>query len=291
MCNWGVFGDITLLIPALLELYRRTDTKPNVIVSETYGNVLDGVSYVTAHQLSVHWSEGIAEAKLYARSNFGKFVVPAWWNDPEATVPPEYRGSLKLTSHGSTHSVNGTLWPNFMASMYSVLGFGVGQMERLPMVFDRRDPVREANLLDRVYPQAQSKRPLLLYNFTGISSPFGHLPDVWPVLQRFVRDFTLVDLGKIKAFRVYDLLGLYDAAVGLLTCDTATLQLAPASPVPYVAFCQDGFLGSTPRGNCVLRIPYAQTLRRLKEVRDVLEHWKTTRVERSTTPVLVPQSG
>ncbi len=264
----GRFGDLIILLPALWEIHNRTGHKPNVIVSQEYSSVLEGASYVTAHPIPVHWVDGMEEAKRFAKEKFVDFIIPAWWNDKTFVVPPKYRGHFSLTHHGRTYGINRSIWPNFMASMWERLGFTQHEMMTLPLVFDRRT----------IRPSITRKKPLLLYNFTAISSPFGYLDELWPVILRCARQgFQLMDLGKIKAHRIYDLLDLYDEAVGLLTCDTATLHLASASTVPYIAWTQNGFLGSVPRGNCVLQIPYDQTLQRLHEVKAVLELWRNAR--------------
>jgi len=150
-------------------------------------------------------------------------------------------------------------------------------MRRLPLLFDRRNPKREADLLAKLYPPALRKKPLLLTNFTGISSPFGFLPELYPTLHRFARDFHTVDLGNVRAHRIFDLLGVYEAAAGLLTSDTATLHLAHASPTPYIAFSVDGWTGSVPRGNVALALRYNETPRRLTEIADVLDSWRCVR--------------
>jgi len=170
--------------------------------------------------------------------------------------------------------VNLNLWPNFMASMYERAGFTQKEMMRLPLVFDRRNTVRERELVERLWPTAYRKKPLLLTNFTGISSPFGYQPELYPILQSFRQWFHIVDLGGVRAHRIFDLLGLYDVAAGLITCDTATLHLAHATQTPYIAFSAKGWTGSTPRGNVALQVMYDDTPRRLNEIAEVLESWK-----------------
>lgn len=269
----GRYGDLILLLPAFLEIYKRIGCKPNVVVSEEYASVLDGVSYVTPHPLGVHWWGGVPMAKAYAKKLWGRSVVPAWWNDVECPIPPEYRGQFVLQCHGHEHGVNLALWPNFMTSMYSRAGFTREEMLRLPCVFDRRNPDREAELIAKFYPPALRKKPLLLYNFTGISSPFAHTPELWPTFQQCTRHFRLLDLGAIKAHRIYDLLGLYDIAAGMIHCDSAPLHLAHASSTPYIAFCADGWTGSDARGNVVLQMRYSEVPRRLKEIGDTIQSW------------------
>lgn len=284
----GPSGDLIQLCPAWLELYRRTGRKPFVIVSHDYANVLNGVSYVDVFPFSGHWSRDVPKARAYALSRWCDARVLNWWNDDQP-VSSEFRGATSLNCRGRTCRINTRLWSSYGHSMMERAGFPREEdWLHLPLVFDRRDPQRESALLARVWPSALRRRPLLLYNFTGHSSPFGHLDIVWPLLQSVARDFHLVDLGKVRAERIYDLVGLYEAADGLLTSDTATLHLAPASQVPYIAFTQDGWSGSVPRGNCVLRVAYSHTPRRLQEIRAVLEGWARDR--RSSHSLLVPQT-
>lgn len=283
----GPHGDLIQMLPAWMEIYLRTGRKPFVIVSTDYSATLDGVSYVDAFPFVGNWIKDVPKARAYAMERWCTCRVLAWWNDAEP-VPKEFRGSTPLNCRGRECRINTRLWKSYGHSMWERAGFpDEYDMLTLPLVFDRRNQKREADLLNHVWPMAMRNRPLLAYNFTGVSSPFGFLPELWPTLQRFAREFHLVDLGKIKAHRIYDLLGIYDAAIGLITCDSATLHLAPASKVPYIAFCAEKWLGSAPKGNCVLRIPYSETLRRLHEVRKVIEGW--ARAAKSS--MLVPQGG
>ncbi len=272
-CLLGRAGDTILMLPAFLEIYSRTGLKPRVIVSTDYSNIYDGISYVQPIPERLHWYNDVSKARAMAEALSEDAVFPQFWVE-RCPIPPEYRGTFNLTCFGHNWGVNLALWPNFMASMWERCGFTQEEMVTLPLVFDRRDSVREAALVARLYPVALRKKPLLLYNFTGISSPYGHLPELWPTIQRFNRDFHMVDLGKIQAHRIYDLLGLYDAAAGLITIDTATAHLAPASNVSTLWFTVDGWTSSVPRGNVALHVKYNETPRRLHEIGATLERWK-----------------
>ena len=261
------------MFPAYREIHRRTGHKPEVIVSTEYVGCFDGISYAKAIPVGLHWWDGIPQAKAMAEARGGWYCTPQWWNDP-CPIPAEYRGSFTLQCHGRAHGVNLNLWPNFMASMYERAGFTQQEMKTLPLVFDRRNPLREQKLLDNLWPPAFRKKPLLLYNFTGISSPFGYQPELFPVLNEFRKDFHMVDLGPVRAHRIFDLLGAYDAAAGLITCDTSTAHLAHASKVPTVWFTAMGWTGSTPRGNVAAHIKYDDVPRRLNDLAEVLERWK-----------------
>ena len=82
-----------------------------------------------------------------------------------------------------------------------------------------------------------------------------------------------VDLDNVKAERIYDLVGLMDAAVGMVTVDTSTLHLAAASCRPYVALTVGGWNTSVPKGNCALRMDYGEVLGRVEEIGSMVESW------------------
>lgn len=282
----GPHGDLIQMLPAWREHYALTERKVFVVVSEQYSDTLDGVSYVDVFPYQGHWSKDVPKAREYAMSRWCTCRVIQWWNDTNP-IPMEFRGSTHLNCRGRDCRINIKQWRHYGHSMWERAGFpDERDMLTFRLVFDCRQKQRESQLIARF---SDALKPLLLYNFTAKSSPFGYVPEVWSILQPFRRDFKLLDLGTIRAERIYDLLGLYDIAAGLLTCDTATLHLAAASNVPYIAWTQNGWCGSVPKGNCVLRIPYAETIRRLPDVRKVLDKWRLERA--STSQVLVPQIG
>lgn len=272
-CLLGRHGDLIQMCPAWREIHRRTGTKPIVIVSSEYASTLEGVSYVQADPINGHWWQGMPKARVYAEAKYGGSTLVQWWLE-KTPVPPEFRGPTVLQCFAHNWGINLERWPTYGHSMWERAGFpDERDMLTLPLVFDQRSGPRELSLVNLFYAPLNRKKPLLLFNFSGVSSPFGFLPELWPVIQKFAHRFTLLDLGKIKAQRVFDLLGLYDMAAGLLTIDTATLHLAPASKVPYIAFTVDAWTRSVPKGNCVLNIPYNSTPRRLHEIAAVLERW------------------
>lgn len=245
----GRSGDLILLLPAFMEIFKSTGTRPTVFVSEEYAGVLDGVSYVMPRPIRCHWYNGMPEALR---------ISTAECNGMAATV---------LQCHGRDWGVDMKRWPNFMASMWDRAGFGIESMRRIPVVFDQRNPVREQQLV----AGRTSDKPLVLFNFKGVSSPFPFVAQVRNAIGRFHGRIRPVDLGNVRAHRVYDLLGLFDAARLLITIDTATLHLAAASTVPHIAFIVDGWCGSVPKGNCKLAVRYSETIARMDEIESAIE--------------------
>lgn len=120
-------------------------------------------------------------------------------------------------------------WPvahatdSFVREMYRVAGKLA--VFPLPLRFDRRSPEREAALL----PSATDK-PIILVATHGLSSPFPHGDELLATLERALPSALVIDLDVVRGERLYDLLGLMERALCLITIDSAFLHLAQAVP-------------------------------------------------------------
>jgi len=272
----GRYGDVIQLLPAFKAVHDRTGVKPVVMISTHYADVLDGVRYVTPFPVHWDWWQGVPAARKLAAEQFGGGVVVQWWNDsPDRIrlIEQATEGGVVLQSHGHEWGVDIHRWPNYGTSMWDRAGFSPEEMMSLPLVFDRRDEKREHLLVQQ--HRGRGDKPLLLVSFAGFSSPFPPHPEVMQVVNQYAGRFRIVDLGRIKATRIYDLLGLMDAAVGMITIDTASLHLALASKIPYLAYTRgpNDWCRSVPKGNCVKEIHYGHALDRLNEIGPLLEEW------------------
>lgn len=265
------------MLPCMKAIHDRTGLKPVIIVSREYQDVLDGVSYVKAYPIAEHWWKGVPKARQIAEMTFGNAIVPRWWHDDEKHIQMIHdssQGNFVIQCHGDSWGVPISKWPDYGTSMAERCGFSRDEWIKLPLVFDRRNKDREKKLVDHLL--VNEKRPVILYNFNGVSSPFGYSGEIQRAIRNtFTRAFRFLDLGTVRAFRIYDLLGLYDRAVGLLTSDTATMHLAPASKVPYIGFTVDSWSTSVPKGNCALHVKYSQTVARMKNIIDTIATWRT----------------
>lgn len=272
----GRFGDILQMLPCFHEIHRRTGIRPVVISSKAYASVYCGVSYVEVNTVDKGWWEMVPDAKRLAESLYGNAHVVQFWQ-----LPPKHddaigfrgKGWTTLQCHGNEHGVNMALDPDYGTSMARRCGFTRDEWVHLPLVIDRRNSFREQQLVDAMLPR--ERRPVILYNFKGCSSPFPFTPEVVNAMTReFSRDFRLLDLGKVAASHIYDLLGLYDRAAGIVTSDTATAHLAVASKIPAIWFCVDGWTGSVPRGNVAFSCRYNAVPGNLSHVLDVIRGWR-----------------
>lgn len=244
----GRFGDIILLLPAMKYLAERTGIAPKMIVAQDYASVLEGVSYVDPLPMPIHWYMGMPRARLYASQHFG--------------------GGIVTQCHGHDWGIDLAKWPSFSVSMHDRTGVPLDLFHDLPLVFDCRNSRREAAALPKL-----NGKPFVLINTIGVSSPFPHGPKIFSALRHLQSHVALIDMARIKCHRIYDLLGIMDHALGLLTTDTATLHLAHGTPKPYIAFTVDGWCSSVPRGNCQLEVKYSQFLAGLGRVVKTVESW------------------
>lgn len=248
-----------IMLPAFRAVADQLGKPPICMVSVPYASIFDGVSYVRPWVVNVHWWGGIGEARRVAERKGFHPVVVKWWDEPGATPPPPPDGAklIKVKIRGEIRQIAENEWDSYQASQWRYAGFSVADMMNWPLVFDRRNPQREEALAKRVFKTGKPK--LLAALSSDGTSPFWHRDDILSVLRVEFPGHEIIDIASVRAFRIFDLLGIYDRAAGLVTSDTATLHLAPASPIPYVAFINDGGSGSIPRGNCVASIRYRQS--------------------------------
>ena len=252
----GKFGDIMIMLPAFKAIAEETGKPAICLVSEEFASIFDGVTYVQPWVEPFHWWKDVGKARELAERAGLNPIVVKWWDEPGAPAPAIRPGekTVSLNIHGLRRVVSATDWDSFQASQWRYSGFSMDKLYEWPLVFDKRSPEREQALRDYYF---SSPNPKLLVNLSANgTSPFRHAKNVMSLIWGM--GFDVVDLSRVRAHRIYDLLGLYDEAAGLITSDTATLHLAAASSVPYIAFINNGGAGSIPKGNCIKSIRYSQ---------------------------------
>lgn len=266
----GKSGDAMIMLPGMKAIYDATGIKPVFMIAEDFASVLDGVSYVEPWPVKLNWWRDGHIALRMAKQHFDTVLVGKFW-DCKGAKPPLKPGepTTTLKFGGRDIVVSLSDWQSYQLSQWTFAGFTFQQMMDWPLVFDKRDATRELWMRKQWF---KTQKPKLLYNLSpkgGNTSPFAYLPEIWPLMQRTL--FELVDISVIRAHRIYDLLGLYDYAAGLLTFDSAPLHLASASNVPYIAFIADGGSGSIPKGNCILSVRYSDVLKSLDKIKAALQ--------------------
>lgn len=249
----GHAGDIFNCLPMAKFIHDRTGVRPMWFVSRPFAPVLECVSYVEPVPLD------IAELDVLDAIKFAQQRC-------EITLMPQVYGNNYPASH-DTKCFNTEEW-----RMCGLLD----RFEELPLVIDRRNAVREFVLVQSV----KDEKPMILANLTGgVTAPWKDGQKVLDYLKgKWGQKFNVVDMAAIRAERIYDMLGLMDAAALLVSNDTYALHLAAASKVPVVAILNDGhycwdhpWLKTACRCNTVLELEYLTAAQRLSEIDKVIE--------------------
>lgn len=229
----GRYGDIINILPILLHIHNEFGT-PTLMVSREFADLLDGVSYVKPHVVDLRNDQLEAAMKL-ARGQYRNVLCAQIWGGP------------KWKQEHLCESYNMESW--------RMCGF-LHKFDDLTWrpLFDLRDTKREAALVAKL----KTDKPMLLVNVThAVSSPFpAGAVFLSAIHEAFDGMFNIVNIGGLKLHRIYDLLGLMDAAACMVSIDSAPLHLAIGSSVPVVALVNDEpWLGTKPRG------PFGRTFR------------------------------
>lgn len=219
----GCYGDLCVILPVAMDFWNKTGKKMPIVVSKTYADLLDGVSYVEP----VIWGEdfkrgGEGKANIpgvaFAHGKFPNhnliFINPVW--HPAGQAP------IRITD-------------SFVKEAWRILG-RENDWASLELNFDKRDGDREKQLVERV---SRGGNPMILAALNGKSSPFFDRDYLFADLCDRFPDCHVVDMQNVKAERPYDLLGLYNEARLLITVDTMHQHLSRASYVPVIALSRD----------------------------------------------------
>jgi hypothetical protein len=217
----GRYGDICNILP-ILKAEADAGRRPTLFVSQHFADILDGVSYVDR----IVWDGA-----------YDRLPDALRWLRKERSILAPVIAQFHRNPHDKarlTDSYQKEVWR---------LADRLNQFEaRGPLDFDQRDAAREEELVLRF---AACAKPLVLVGLESVSSPLSNANAILlAIVHRFGETHEVVNLQNVKAKRVYDLIGLFDAAALLITADTVFLHLARASNVPVVAIVNDGWRGS-----------------------------------------------
>lgn len=221
----GAIGDIISSLPAIQWESRRVHTQATVFCEKKYAPLFDRTSYARAIPLDIPYGQH-TRAMMTARK-----------------MMPSVRSMQVFVTDGQKHKPTSE---SFQRDAWEKIGMGQ-RWEQIGLVFDRRDPVAEADLTARI----RGDKPVLLINHQGKSAPFpGAIRLMAEVYQKLGDEFQIIDLSLLQGENFVDLLGLYDRAACLVTVDTSTLHLAQASSIPVVPLMNPApWVCALPRAN------------------------------------------
>lgn len=254
-------GDIISLLPMLYALHQRGE-KNKLMVGSEFASVLDGVSWierVVFHGKATSLAEAVKDA------------------GPDAVSTQVFGSPDDVKAHTFDRAgLNGSQTDSFVKEAWALAGHSDLWYSQPPLVFDRRDSVREEKL---VKEHIQPKKRVVLVALGGKTSPFPYRELALKLLElEFGRrkGWQILDISNLKAERIYDLLALYERAHCLIASDSAPLHLAVACPnLPVVALVNDQpnyWHGSPWRPNHIWHCRYGDFPKRCTDMLGVIEY-------------------
>ena len=215
----GKAGDLLNILPICK--HRHDAGKPvALMVAREFISILDGVSYAEPVMFDGFWMN-VGEAYDQAKKLFKTTrVLQVAGNRPDI---------MNIAYKSIGLNVGDPQTESFIKEQWRIAGCLPQFKDNLPLVFDRRDPKREAELVDLHLSRYRETARICLIYMGGKSSPYklAKLVGEYMPLRFHGRRWGFVDLSEVHAERLYDLLGLYDEAKMLISTDSAPLHLAP----------------------------------------------------------------
>lgn len=274
------FGDVIQSLPIIEREFKKTNKKPDVVTSEKFASVFEGISYVNKVIIfKGKWSD-LHGAIKFAKTMFSDVTV--------------------LQCHGENFPFQHTK-PSFQHEVYDRVGL-LNEWQDLRPMFDRRDSMRENALLygyglvdkkeficESSHGQKEnldieiSKRFILLADQSE-SSQFKHIEELKVMLgTKFGSSYKIILLSELKAHKIYDLLAIYERAAALVATETVHTHLAWATNVPMFVLSADGWRGSGMRKAFKFYIKYADWERRKNDLIESLDNFlKDSEVKKTT---------
>lgn len=217
----GRYGDIVNILP-MLKAEADAGRRPTLVVAQDFADILDGVSYVDR----IVWDgayDRLPDALRWLRRDKGI----------TAPIVPQYHRNPYDKSR---------LTDSYQKECWRLAGKLKDFEARGPLVFDRRDDKREEAL---VLAHTACSKPVILLGLDSVSSPLANKAEITAAIcRRFSDTHEVLDLAHIKAARVYDLIGLLEAAALTISADTMFIHLARAGSARLLALVNSGWRGS-----------------------------------------------
>jgi hypothetical protein len=243
----GKYGDLVNVLPLVKFMSERSGRPVTVVCREPYSHTLEGTSYAVAQVTNAERSTQLELLNGDADTQLcGESQIP--------------------------YNIQQWLMVDMADEFYSMFP-----------VFDRRNKPGESILIESTL---NFDMPVLLFTTEAESSDMGKELQTElrnRIYDSFGDDFQLVDIGKMRTDRIYDMLGLMELASALITVDSAMLHVATACNVPVVALVSDHhpreWRASATKRNVMFRCHYDE----------VLENWGRIKIAvKKGVPELFP---
>lgn len=246
------YGDLMNLLPFVRRRHAAGDDV-HVYCCKEFADIFEGVSYATAHPLACTVWDLAAGTAAAAAGGHDRIIISQYDRNPD-------RKACKSVS--------------FAHAQWELAGqLATDALDHYadPLIFDRRDRRRERELLTRLEAD-RLDRPLLLINLSGHSSPYPGRGELLGRLQEKYQKWKVIDLGAVKAHRIYDMLALYERARALVTIDTATYHLANAAHVRTIYLHPaEEWRASPARPHVIYRTSYDRAANEFDQIVNAIE--------------------
>ena len=206
----GRIGDILNILPLLYDDANKGN-RSGLMVAKEFSELLDGVSYCDRYVFDGHMSQ-LDLAVRQAETLSGDVKVC------QLVGPLETIKKAIIMRNGVEYRAT---TESFQKDQWNLAGRLEDWKRQIPLVFDRRDPEREAKLIKQVFP---NKRKTILVATGGTSSPFPYSELLYELLRlKFRTYYNIVNISDIKAERFYDLLGVFEDPRATCSCQLTPL--------------------------------------------------------------------
>ncbi len=216
----GRAGDILNVLPLLRRDFLATGVKPSIIIGKEFSRLFEGITYAEP----IVWGGAFEE------------LIPA---SIHAAKIAEQRGlDLVCTQIYGADFYGSEDCFSFMRESWSKVP-DAPAWGSLPLVFDRRDTAREADVKALLMRGKNAPNGYIVTALSGKSSPFPWATQLREriEIEARQRNMAVIDVSGFLTDRFFDLLGLLEGALSIVSIDSGVLQLAHACPkVPVVAF-------------------------------------------------------
>lgn len=234
----GKLGDIINILPVCKHLADSQPSKKiSVMVSREFANIFDGVSYVEPHLFLDEFAK-LNAAREMAGAAYKKVI--------NAQI---YGHGFKIDRKTEAYNKESWMQSGFLEHFHN---------PQWKPVFDKRDLAREESVAKKLFV---TNKPKIVMNLTAAhTSPFSKGMFVSAAIKNiFSSTHEVVEIGKLKLHRIYDLIGIIERAELFISIDTATLHLAAATSTPVIALVNNiPWAASCVRYNCAGLLLYNQ---------------------------------
>lgn len=258
------YGDVLHVLP-LMKYFSQIGPKPTLIVQPRLADLGKSVNYANV-EIATEWTPALMQARMRFKTVF----------HTQTRVPPGTHDD-----HDCHYGFMEKVYKNFDPYLHEL--YLDGAFENIEI--NVRDEKAERALAQRVLG-LPCGRPVVLLNYSGISSPFPDGAMLTDAIQKALADTDaqIVDISGTRADKFTDMLALFDRASLLISSDSGLMHLAGAhKKIPYIGLLRDtGLYHHRPTwmsagrtlGNCIMKLGYTQfggwIPRLLKVVRGVV---------------------